>query len=174
MGYERSVRLSSFVFRPSSVIPSPGRDRLWLAARQGDQLFVALAYRERLERFAVLALGQIAFYQALDVGRRLGGRHPAQDRPADRRVLAEAAAQVDLVRLQLAAVGHAAPGRALEADVGHPVVGAGVGAAVHAQLQAIRLAAEPLLESQDDLLKLGLGLGHREIAERLAGAGHAR
>ena len=52
-------------------------------------------------------------------------------------MLAQAAAQVDLVGFELAASQSPRAGRPLEADVGHPVVAAGVRAAVDAELQPL-------------------------------------
>ena len=64
-------------------------------------------------------------------------------------------------------------GRALQADVAHPVVPARVRAAVDAEFQIVDLVAKAVFETQHDLAQLGLGLGDRVVAQRLAGAGDA-
>src|SRR4029077_9495747 len=104
---------------------------------------------------------------------RPAGRPPAKYRPTDRRVLPDAAAQVNLIRFELGAT-VATPGRALEPDVGDPVVSTGVRAAVHAERQRLDLTSEAFFQPLDDLLHLRLRLGHREVAERLTGTGDAR
>ena len=74
--------------------------------------------------------------EALDRRRRARSvGHAAEERPADRGVRAEPAAHEDVVRLPPLA-GLVAGGRALEAEVADPVLGAGVRAAVEVQPQA--------------------------------------
>src|SRR5919109_2912169 len=79
-----------------------------LGARDADQLFVGLAFGETLEGLAVGALGEVGRDQALDGFRGGLGRDATQKRPADLGFsagAAQAAAQVDLVGLQLARIG---------------------------------------------------------------------
>src|SRR5437764_11239446 len=167
----RSSASSSAIIRYPLL---PYRHRYAPAARDGLQLVVALALRKGLERLALTPLVQVGGHQALDVLRGPLRRHAPQDRPADGRVGAEPAPQVDLVGLQLALRAIAARRRALQADIRDPVVGAGMRAAVDAQLEPLHLPAKALLQPQHDFLELRLGGRHREVAQRLAGAGHAR
>ena len=80
---------------------------------------------------------------------------------------AEAAAHEDVVRLHALAVG-VARRRALEAEVGDPVLRAGVRAAVELQAERADGVAEARLEVLDQPAEALLGLGHREVAVRLA------
>ena len=64
----------------------------------------------------------------------------------------------------------AASGCALQADVGDPVVRAGVRTSVDTQFEALDIASKAILQPQHDFLQLGLGLSHGVIAQRLAGA----
>src|SRR5919204_762387 len=172
----QSSRLMRSSASSSATIGSPllpYRRRYALATRDGLQLLVALAPGKGLERLALTPLVQVGGHRALHV---LGGflrRHAPQDRPADGRVRAEPAPQVDLVGLQLALIAIAARRRALQADIRDPVVSTGMWAAVDAQLEPLHLPAEALLQPQHDLLELRLGSRHREVAQRLAGAGYA-
>ena len=97
------------------------------------------------------------------------GRDPAEDRPRDRGVGAEAAAQEQVVGLAAHAflVAHR---RALEAEIADPVVPAGVRAAVEVQLQSGERVAEAGLEVLDEGAEPRLGLRDGEVAVRLAGA----
>src|SRR5205085_4387262 len=158
----RSSTSSSAIMRSPLL---PYRHRYALAARDGLQLVVALALRKGLERLALTPLVQVGGHQALDVLRGLLRRHEPQDRPADGRVRAESAPQVDLVGLQLALIAIAARRRPLQPDIRDPAAGAGMRAAVDAQLEPLHLPAEALLQPQDDLLELRLGGRHREVAE---------
>src|SRR5919204_1094695 len=172
----QSSRLMRSSTSSSAIIGSPllpYQRRYALATRDGLQLVVALALRKGLERLALTPLVQVGGHQALDVLRGLVRRHAPQDWPADGRVRAEPAPQVDLVGLQLALRAIAARRRALQADIRDPVEGAGMRAAVDAQLEPLHLPAKALLQTQHDLLELRLGGGHREVAQRLAGAGYA-
>ena len=82
---------------------------------------------------------------------------------------AEAAAHEDVVGLDALAVG-VARRRALEAEIGDPVLRAGVRAAVELQAERADRVAEALLEVLDQPAEALLRLGHREVAVRLAGA----
>ena len=98
-----------------------------------------------------------------EAGDRVGevlGRDPAEHRPGDRRVGAEAAAQQQVVGLAAHAflVPHR---RALEAEIADPVVRAGVRAAVEVQLQPGERVAEACLEVLDEGVEPRLGLGRR-------------
>ena len=86
---------------------------------------------------------------------------------------AEAAAQEDVVGLPALPL-VVAHGRALEAEVADPVLGAGVRAAVEVELQARDVVAEALLEVPDQRVGARLRLGHGVVAVRLAGAGDRR
>src|SRR5947209_1122077 len=130
-----------------------------LSGRDRDELVVRLALGEAAERLAGGALVEVGADESLDVELRVRLGDAADDRAADRGLVArlEPAAQVDLVRLELLA-GHAALAqrRALEADVGDPVLGAGVRAAVDEELDALGLAAEGRFDVLQDLVELGL------------------
>src|SRR5439155_8273898 len=150
------------------------RDWRGLAGPDTDQLFIAFALCKRLERLAVLAFIEVCADQALHVSGRLFGRHTPKQRAADFGVFAESAPQIDLVGLELVVAGFVATrGRALQADVAHPVVRARVQAAVDTELDSLDVATDALLQAKDDLLQLGLGLGDREVAQRLTSAAHA-
>src|SRR5579885_1842895 len=121
-------------------------------------------------------------------GRRTGTTRPrrappgrprpgAPRRPAPARPVCGGAAAGQWPRSRrgrhLAAVGLTAPRGSLQADSRDPMGGAGMRAAVHAELEAADLLPEALLQAQRDLLQFGLGARHGEVTERLAGAGHA-
>ena len=142
-----------------------------LDAQEGVQLLVGVAVRPLGEPFLVgarlLEAGDDVGEGVLDL---LGG-HLAVDGAGERGVRAQVAAQVDVVGFDLGAV--VAPGEAaLEADVADVVLGAGVGAAVHVDLQAALVGIRgDLFQVPDDLFESQLGLGDRQVAELDAGAG---
>ena len=105
-----------------------------------------------------------------DGGIELVGRDAAEQRLADRGACAEPAADEDVVGLPPGAV-LVAGGRALEAEIADPVLGARVRAAVEVQPQVGDVVAEARLEPVDEPAEPRLRLGHREVAVRLAGAG---
>jgi len=145
-----------------------------LAGPDTDQLFIRFALGERLKRLAVRPLAQVGCDESLDVRRRFLGRYAPQQRSTDFGVLAQAATQIDLVRLEFFVARFVAPrGRTLQADVGHPVVGARVRAPVDSDLEPLDSAPKPILEAQHDLLQLRLGLGDGVVAQRLTSAADA-
>src|SRR6185437_10508764 len=83
---------------------------------------------------------------------------------------AEMPAQVHLVDLDVLAVG-AARDRALEPDVGDLEPGARVGAAVDRDAHRLGEVRQPPLQLAVELLRPGLGLDDRQLAELDAGAG---
>ena len=108
--------------------------------------------------------------QALDGGVDLVGRHAAEERLADLGLGPEAAAHEDVVRLPPHAA-LVARRRALEAKVADPVLCARVGTTVEVEPKVGDLVAELRLEVVDQTAEARLGLGDREVAVRLAGAG---
>src|SRR5438132_1787220 len=130
---------------------------------------VVEAPREDGEALACAAAREPAGDQALDRVVQLGGRDPPEERPPDRGVGAEAAADEDVVRLPpLAAV--VARSRPLEAEVADPVLRAGVRAAVELEPKLRDLRPEALLEHLDQRAEPRLRLRDREVAVRLARA----
>src|SRR5262249_4414521 len=137
---------------------------------QYAQLVVGQAPRERREALAVPALREPAGDQSLDGSVDLVRRHAAEERLADLGLGPEAAADEDVVGLTpLAAL--VAGGRALEAKVADPVLGARMGATVEVEPELGDVVAELRLEVVDQTAEARLGLGDREVAVRLAGAG---
>src|SRR5262245_34792007 len=114
---EPPVRRYSFVV---SLLPFSRLRRL--EAGQLAQLLVARAARERHEALARLAPLEPAADESHDRRVQLLGRHPPEQRSADRRLGPEAAADEDVVRLPSDA-SLVARGRALEAEVADPVLG---------------------------------------------------
>src|SRR5581483_4198327 len=97
-----------------------------------------------------------------------------QDRATDGGVTTLAAAQVDLVRLLLALLPRLMPGGgSLQPNVCRPVMGTGMRAAVHVDLQGGDRGPEAGFEPLDDLPQLALCLGDRVVAQRLPGAADA-
>src|SRR5947208_282192 len=136
-----------------------------LAHPEDGQLLVGMAGEELLDALPFLASVEIGTEQALDDEMDLAARYPLEHRTADGGVPAQAAAQKDVVPLDaLTRRTPLAQGRALEADVADPVVGAGVRAAVQVEPQPGDRLAERRLQMLDDPLQPSLGLGHRVVA----------
>src|SRR5581483_9290150 len=140
-----------------------------LEPRQLAQLLVGLPARPGGERVAAAVVEP-----ALDQpdGRVVEplGRDAPEERPPDRRVRPEAAADEDVVRLPPGAV-VVARRRALEAEVADPVLRAGVRAAVQVQTQRRRRLTEALLDHLEQPAQPRLRLRDREVAVRLARGG---
>src|SRR5262249_17450929 len=116
-----------------------------LEAGEHAQLVVGQAARERRKAFAFGSALEPACDEPLDRRVQLVGRHAAEERPPDLGIRTEAAADEDVVRLSpLAAL--VASGRALEAEIGNPVLRARVRAAVELQAQIGDLRPEALLQ----------------------------
>src|SRR4051812_29388406 len=134
------------------------------------QLLVALAAREDGERLVVPAAAvEPALDESCDRRVELLARDAPEQRLADLRIRPEAAAHEDVVRLHPLAVG-VARRRALEPEVGDPVLRARVRAAVELQAERADRVSEALLEVLDQPAEALLRLGHREVAVRLARA----
>ena len=122
------------------------------------------------ERLAVARERRASRHEALDRGvellrgtRRKSGRRDRGVRAERRRAR----------RCRRPAAGRrrvVAHGRALEAEVADPVLGARVRAAVEVEAEVRDLVAEALLEVLDQPAEPRLRLGDREVAVRLAGA----
>ena len=105
--------------------------------RERAELVVGLCGRPLGERGAARLRRASRATRPSDGVVELLGRHAAEERPADRGVRAEPAADEDVVRLPLRASSSRA-GRALEAEVADPVLRARVRAAVEVQAQRAR------------------------------------
>src|SRR5262249_23396330 len=141
-----------------------------LPADQDPQLLVARPVAERPEVLAVAARREPAADQAFHGLVQLLRRYAPEDRPGDRRLRSESAAQEHVVGLAPATL-LVAYRRALEAEVAGPVLGAGVRAAVEVEPEAGDVIAEPILEVPEERVGARLRLGDGEVAVRLAGAG---
>ena len=123
-----------------------------LAGSQAGQLAQLVVARRRENAGEALARSarfvEPAGDQALDRCVELVGRHAPEERLADRGLGPEAAAHEDVVGLPAHAA-LVARGRALEAEVADPVLGAGVRAAVEVEPQVGDLVAEARLEPVD-------------------------
>src|SRR5581483_9008788 len=161
--------------RARRTAPRSRRYLLLLSSRRGRapgqlrQLRVARALRERGERLPRLAPLQPSGDQPLHRRVELRRGHAPEQRPTDRRLGTERAAQVDLVRL-LAPPLLVPQRRPLEAEVADPVLGARVRAAVEVEPQLGDLLAEAALQVLDQRAQPRLRLRHREVAVRLARA----
>src|SRR3972149_4159952 len=116
-----------------------------LQAGERAQLLVGEATRERREALPLPAAVEPALDQGGDRHVQLLRRHAPEERPGNARVGAEPAAEEDVVGLPTPPV-VGARGRALEAEVGDPVLRAGGGA-----------AAEPGPQAAGPLAGAGLG-----------------
>src|SRR3954469_21304003 len=96
-------------------------------------------------------------------------RDAANQRPGDRLEPPDAPPQEHVERL-LGALDRLAARRSHEPDVADPVQGAGVRAAVEVHLERPQRVAPPFLEVRQQATHPALGLGHRVVAVRLAGA----
>src|SRR5208337_67455 len=101
------------------------------------------------------------------------GRHAPYNRLADRRVLAQPAAQYNVESLERLARGSAAGG-ALQPDIAGPVLRARMGASVEIQLETADLLTELIHQPLDDCRELGLGRSDRVVAMRIADASDRR
>src|ERR1035437_7652080 len=101
------------------------------------------------------------------------GRHAAYKRLADRRVLAQSAAQDNVETLERLPRGSAAGG-ALQPDIAGPVLRARMGASVEIQLETADLLAELIHQPLDDCRELGLGRSGGVVEMRLADASDRR
>src|SRR4051812_4061528 len=120
-----------------------------------------MAGEELLDALPFLASVEGGTEQTLDDEMELAARPPLEHRTPDGGAPAQAAAQKHVVpRDAPPRRPTLAQGRALEADVADPVVGAGVGAAVEIQPQPGDRVAEGRLQMLDDPLQPPLGLGH--------------
>src|SRR5262245_58042306 len=153
--------------RISCCLPGP----CGLEPGERAELVVREAVREGAEARAGRPPGEPAADEPLHGRRQVLGRNAPEDRPRDRRLRAEPAAQEDVVGLAPPTL-RVARGRPLEAEVADPVLGAGVRAAVEVHAETgERGAAEAALEVDDQLVEPRLRLRDREVAVRLAGAG---
>ena len=121
------------------------------------------------EVFAGVAGGEVAAEQALDgVGAVFGGGAVA-DLAGEAGVLADGSADAEVEGVDHLAV--LLDLLAFEADVGDPVLAAGVGAAGDVELDLLVEAGEAVFHLGDEPLGEGLGFGDGELAELGAGAG---
>src|SRR5581483_9432714 len=129
-----------------------------LDSGEDRQLVVAQAVAEGAEVLALAPQPEPRRDQPVDRFLEVLGGHAPEHRPRDRRPRAEAAAQEDVVRLP--PLPRLVPdGRALEAEVADPVLGAGVRAAVEVEAQPRDLVAEARLEVADECVHTRLRLG---------------
>src|SRR5262249_5778049 len=105
--------------------------------------------------------------EPLDGRVQLVRRNAAEERPPDLCIRPEATPHEDVVRLPpFAAL--VTRGRALEAEIGDPVLSARVRTSVELQAQVRDLRPEALLQPFDQPAESRLRLGDREVAVRLA------
>src|SRR5579862_3892797 len=115
-------------------------------------------------------MAEIGFQHALDRPRRIVGLEIVKDLAAARRVRAKAAADVDVIALDLVAVLRHLHLGADEADVADVMLRAGIRAAGEMDVErAVEL--NPGFAPVRDLLGMALGVGQSEPAAGTAGAG---
>src|SRR3954454_6410802 len=161
---------NSTLSSPASRSSSSSTDTGSLPSCETSELVVGCAVAERPERLSVGARLDPAADEADDGVVELLGGHALEHRAADRGRAVEAAAHVHVVRLAPATF-FVADGRALEADLADPVMGARVRAAVEVHAQAVGCLPEAVFEQLHELVHASLRLGDGEVAVRLAGAG---
>lgn len=139
------------------------------AGEDGAECVGGMAGEEFLERLARLALGVEEIEQARDgVGDFAGGAAIA-DRTGDGGDLADTATDAEIVGIDHLAVG--LDFFALDADVGDPVLAAGVGAAGDVEAKLLLIIGETVFEFFGEPAGEGFGFGEGEFAEFGAGAG---
>jgi len=131
--------------------------------------FDGMAREESLERLAALALGMEEIEEASDgVGDFVGGA-PIADGTGDGGDLADTASHTEIVGIDHFAVGF--DFFAFDADVGDPVLAAGVGAAGDVETEFVLIVWKTFFELLGEPASVGLGFGEGEFAEFGAGAG---
>src|SRR6516225_10121233 len=137
----------------------------------GFQRVEFVAACKRRERLPVRgAMREIGLEHTLDGGRRVFSLDVAVDLPSESLVGTEAAADMDVVALDGVAVLRDRHSGAEEPDVADIVLSAGIGAAREVDVyRAVEL--QPRLAPVRNVLAVALGVGERETAADIAGAG---
>src|ERR1700678_2823332 len=129
-----------------------------MAAEPGPQVLAGVAVR------------QILAQQPLDRFRDQRRRAPIADGAGNGGVLTDCAPQTEVIGVdEPAFVLDLFP---LDADVGHPMLTASVGAAGHIELELLIESRQALFELVDNPAREALGLGNRKFAKLCSGAGN--
>jgi hypothetical protein len=139
------------------------------AVELGAEVVVRGAGEVGAEVFALLADGEVAAEETVQSIWDILRRGAEAERSGGAGVLADGAADAEVEGVDELAV--LLDLLALEADVGDPVLAAGVGAAGDVELDLLIEAGEAILHLGDEPLGEALGLGDGELAELGAGAG---
>ncbi len=141
---------------------APGED--------GAKGLSGMTSQQFLERLVGGALQLEKFEQASDGVGDFVGRATVADWTGDGSDLADAAADAEIVGVDHLAVGF--DFLAFDADVGDPVLAAGIGAAGDVQAKVILIVGETLVKLLGEPAGVGFGLGEGKLAKFGAGAGN--
>ena len=127
------------------------------------------ARQEVLQRLSGVAMLVEMLEQARDGIGNFSGHAAIADGAGDGSELSNAAANAEVVSVNHQAV--VLDFLALDADVGDPMLSAGIGAAGDVEAKIFLIVGEPLFELLGEPAREGLGFGQSELAEFRAGAG---